>query len=172
MNVVNLIILTAISLNSIKKIDSFKQSIYRCKQYNLVLNLHNGDSQFSSPTSEKLKIVNRLVKAGCVFSSQLLLLNTVNNIKSADAVGSLYEFKNQPMIIQDVSFNVESVPKEIDLLEAFFVGQCKPIRVKDGNGETEAVIAFGSDSYEKIPTFFPGVSSFSEYGGDIFLNNL
>jgi len=91
------------------------------------------------------------------------LLNTIHFPQVADAIGTLFEFRPQNMVLQDVSFNVPSPTIDAEVLNALFVNKCKTLR--SSTGKEEMVIGFGPDAFAQPNGFVPGVNSFSMYGG-------
>jgi hypothetical protein len=85
--------------------------------------------------------------------------------RAAQAIGELYELKEQSMVLQDVCFNVPDAAKEVDMLNALFVDKCKQVRSSKSKEELVAVAAFGPEYYKSPPSFVPGVSDFSQDGG-------
>jgi hypothetical protein len=85
--------------------------------------------------------------------------------QQVQAIGSLHEFKSSPVIFQDISFNVVNTYDSSDFFTATFPDLCKIVRNTMSGNKNTTVIGFGPDAYETSKTFYPGVSSFYEYGG-------
>lgn len=94
-----------------------------------------------------------------------LAMSRISKPSRANAIGTLYELKDQDMVLQGVSFNVQNTFKEAAMLNAAFVDTCRPIRSTSVNGVNETVLGFGSDAYVSPKTFIPGISTFAEDGG-------
>jgi hypothetical protein len=65
----------------------------------------------------------------------------------AKAVGSLFEFKDQNMVIQDISFNVGNTLKDTDALVTLFQNNIRPLRASSENNVNTTVLGFGPDAY-------------------------
>jgi hypothetical protein len=63
------------------------------------------------------------------------------------AVGSLFEFKDQNMVIQDISFNVGNTLKDTDALVTLFQNNIRPLRASSDNNVNITVLGFGPDAY-------------------------
>lgn len=85
--------------------------------------------------------------------------------KPASAIGKLYELKNQSVVLQSCRFNVEDVEADAKMFSAMFLRECKVLRRNKRPSSDEIVLAFGPDVYNQPRGFYPGVSSFLEYGG-------
>lgn len=84
---------------------------------------------------------------------------------STRAMGNLPEFSNQPLLLQDVSFNVQDIDKEVEMIEELFQGRCKELRRFTKDQEVYSVVGFGPDAFEKGENFVPGVTNWNYYGG-------
>lgn len=74
----------------------------------------------------------------------------------AKAVGSLFEFKEQNMVIQDISFNVGNTLKDADALVTLFQNNIRPLRASSDNNVNITVLGFGPDAYIRysLPEIF------------------
>lgn len=119
-----------------------------------------------TPISPKTEVTRNLKKGrdGAAFVFSQVLVNMLQSRK-ANAIGDLYEFKEQSMVMQDVSFNVPDVEVESTLLRGLFVNFIRELRSFTSKDETVRVMSFGPDAYASPPTFIPGVGSFMEDGG-------
>mmetsp|Transcript_12835 Transcript_12835/g.19281 ORF Transcript_12835/g.19281 Transcript_12835/m.19281 type:complete len:385 (+) Transcript_12835:1-1155(+) len=95
--------------------------------------------------------------------ASLSLFNTLQYPQITHAIGSLFEFRSQNLVLQDVSFNVPTPTIDAEVLNALFVNKCNTLR--SSAGKEEIVIGFGPDAFAQPNGFMPGVSSFSMYGG-------
>ncbi len=84
---------------------------------------------------------------------------------STRAMGNLPEFSTQPLLLKDVSFNVQDVDKEVEMIEELFQGRCKELRRFTKDQEVYSVVGFGPDAFEKGENFVPGVTNWNYYGG-------
>ena len=81
---------------------------------------------------------------------------------SAKAMGTIPEFNDFPMVLQDIAFNVQDSKVESNMLSKLLQDRCRTIRVEK-NGEE--IVTFGAEDYKSPKTFYPGISPFSEDGG-------
>jgi hypothetical protein len=136
------------------------KSIYKNKSsWPLLDSLHN------EPKSWKEKYESR--RKNIIFS---VLASSVGlilpKVQRSNAIGSIYEFKDQYMCLQDISFNVVNTEAEAKLFAETFQDTCKVLRTETfGEGEKQTVIGFGPDSYKSPTAFRPGISTFYEDGG-------
>lgn len=94
------------------------------------------------------------------------ILASLLPIKQAKAMGTLFQYKNQPVIFQDVSFNVIDTQKAADFYLATFPNLCRILRTtRSNNNVNTTVLAFGPDAYASPKNFLPGISSFYADGG-------
>ena len=84
---------------------------------------------------------------------------------AAQAIGTLYELKDQSVVLQDIAFNVKNTYDDIATIQALFQDNMKPLRTSTANQVNTTVMAFGPDAYASPKSFFPGVSTFYEDGG-------
>ena len=118
------------------------------------------------PTNDHGNSRNNLltyIKSLSTLGAMSALLNPVG--QKANAIGTLYELKDQNIVIQDLAFNVENTVKDASAMQALFQDFMKPIRSRTVNNMNTTVMAFGSDAYNSPKTFYPGVSTFYEDGG-------
>jgi len=81
-------------------------------------------------------------------------------------IGAISELKDQPMVLQDIAFNVNNVEQEIKLFQETFIDTCALLHSEINQKENyvSSTIGFGPDTYKIVKSFIPGVSSFSENG--------
>jgi hypothetical protein len=108
---------------------------------------------------------NRLIRSILTISVSATAAVIVRNVESARAIGNLYEFSNQKMVLQDVRLNVPNTVLEAYLLSETFQQGIKVIRNDMTRGERLTTVAFGPTAYESPRSFHPGVSAYSEDGG-------
>lgn len=65
----------------------------------------------------------------------------------AKAVGSLYEFKEQDIVIQDIAFNVANTLQDSDAMVTLFQNNIRELRTSTANNQNVTVLGFGPDSY-------------------------
>lgn len=80
-------------------------------------------------------------------------------------IGDMYELKDQNMVIQDISFNLQDSQSDIDALKALFMNKCRVIKSLKNKLEIQSILAFGANTYKTSTTFIPGISDFQEDGG-------
>lgn len=102
-------------------------------------------------------LINRAIALSAISLYQLVKFPVKSN-----AIGSLFEARDQNMVLQDISFNVPNVTADAAMLQALFIDRCQLIRSPN---PSELVLGFGPDTYSSPKNFIPGVSSFQEYGG-------
>lgn len=83
----------------------------------------------------------------------------------ANAIGTLPEYQQQDMVIQDISFNVQDVEKDINALKELFQQDCRVLRQYQNSDTKYTVMGFGPETYSIPKDFRLGVNTFSEYGG-------
>ena len=71
----------------------------------------------------------------------------------AKAVGTLYEFKEQNMVIQDVAFNVANTEQDSDAIVTLFQNNIRELRTSTANNQNVTVLGFGPDSYKRYLFF-------------------
>jgi hypothetical protein len=81
--------------------------------------------------------------------------------KRVNAIGQLFELRNQSMVLQNVCLRVLDPRADFNALSALTAGRCKILHTK----ETALKVGFGPDEYQMPPDFHPGVSAFDRYGG-------
>ena len=101
---------------------------------------------------------------GIIKLSTCIFLNS-NIIPKANAIGSIYEFKNQNMCIQDIIFNVPDTKRDALLLSETLEQSIKVISDKFEKGSSTTIMAFGPTAYQSPSSFHPGVNSYFEDGG-------
>lgn len=143
-------------------INSFKVSTLMSK-YSKCKASQGSDPSFI-PQTPQYPIKHHL-KSIINLSLSYYISNVLNPIKKSNAIGNLYEFKDQNLVLQDISFNVANIDEEVQAFKALFVNKCKEIRTLTKDNIRESVLAFGPDSYRQPSTFYPGISSLFEYGG-------
>lgn len=122
----------------------------------------------SIPNSEPSNFLNknhlRTLMSTIIFSTAI-----INRNNRANAVGDLFELKEQSLVFQDISFNVINTYDEEIMLKACFDNTFDVIassQSKNGNAFVNmTTLSFGPTSYKSNNAFIPGVSSFSKYGG-------
>lgn len=100
-------------------------------------------------------------------SGGLLLATTAAVPGSANAIGDLYEFKDQARFAQHATIQVS----DMDAAVKFWtegVGM-EVLRKRSTSMSETVVVGFGPEALEKPPDFRPGVSSFLAYGGHFSL---
>lgn len=71
----------------------------------------------------------------------------------AKAVGDLFEFKEQTMVIQDISFNVGNTFKDSDALITLFQNNLRELRTDIANNLNTTVLGFGPDAYKRYYSY-------------------
>lgn len=122
---------------------------------------YNNALESSSTPKNPKDIESSRIKKQMIILPALSLLNLVSRPQKVSAIGSLFEFREQSIVLQDVSFNVPQNTLDAEMLKALFVDKCSMLR---SSPET-IVVGFGPDSFSQPVTFIPGVSSFGQYGG-------
>lgn len=97
----------------------------------------------SSISNEKGWTVQAIKSLSVLTAVALPLLSATK----AKAVGSLFEFKEQNMVIQDISFNVGNTFKDTDALVTLFQNNIRPLRSSNDNNVNITVLGFGPDAY-------------------------
>lgn len=107
------------------------------------------------------KLASNIIGKGLLSASLLFSLSGV----PVFAVGELFEFKDRPMILQDISFNVDDAAKEQQMVDALFQQKIRLIRDQSSSTDNKLVVGYGADYYKSPESFHPGVSDFQEDGG-------
>ena len=110
-----------------KKMDSFRNDA--------VPTSSNGDS--------KAWTVQALRSLSLLSAVAIPLLSSTK----AKAIGSIFEIKNQNMVLQDLSFNVVNTEKDADALTTLFQNNIRQLRTSGTNNLNTTVLAFGPDAY-------------------------
>lgn len=128
----------------------------------------------SRPTSDKQGSEAALGKAKDTLSKLVrstAVTSVLGKIPQAQAIGSLYEFKDSVMKLQSITLNTEDYEKEVKMLRAVFENTCDVIStIYDEEGFSESAVSFGPIVYDKPGDFYPGVTPFSKYGGHATIN--
>jgi hypothetical protein len=85
--------------------------------------------------------------------------------KKVNAIGQINEFKNQSIVLQDISFNVENTTAEVFFLKELFQNTCRELKSTKSTAEEVSVVGFGPNCYKSPLSFVPGISSFYKDGG-------
>ena len=117
----------------------------------------------SSYNNDKKKALMVFINKIITIPTLTLLLTTFIYPEKSIAIGDLSEFKQQNIVLQDVSLNVPTNVADGELLKALFVNKFQTLR--SSPSLEEIVLGFGPDTYTQPKSFVPGVSSFQEYGG-------
>ena len=80
--------------------------------------------------------------------------------RKVDAIGSIFELKDQKMVLQDICLNVPDTKSEALLLSDTLQQTINVISDKFVKGESTTVLAFGPTAYISPDSFRPGISSF------------
>jgi hypothetical protein len=73
----------------------------------------------------------------------------LSSSSKARAVGDLFEFKDQTMVIQDIAFNVGNTQKDSDALATLFQNNIRTLRTDTTNNLNTTVLGFGPDAYKR-----------------------
>jgi hypothetical protein len=125
------------------------------------LDSHNTDHVPQVPYDEYRQSISKALSVALAGSFAFKLLKP----RKAYAIGGLYEFKSQNIVLQDISFNVQNTNEDSVALRALFQNNCKAIREITSAKTNKTVLAFGPDAYKSSSSFVPGISSFYENGG-------
>lgn len=101
----------------------------------------------SSISNEKGWTVQAIKSLSVLTAVALPLLSATK----AKAVGNLFEFKEQNMVIQDISFNVGNTFKDSDALVTLFQNNIRPLRTSTEKNVNTTVLGFGPDAYVRYP---------------------
>ena len=110
-----------------KKVDNFRNDI--------VPTSSNGDGK--SWTVQAMKSLSLLSAVA------IPLLSSTK----AKAVGSIFELKDQNMVLQDISFNVVNTERDTDALTTLFQNNIRQLRTSGTNNMNTTVLGFGPDAY-------------------------
>lgn len=96
-----------------------------------------------------------------------LLMETVLDKKPAQAIGNIFEFKNQSCMLHGLKFNVAEADADAAMLRAIFANELVLTERIDLASEERKILkmAFGPTSYNIPSKFVPGVNNFRAYGG-------
>ena len=83
-------------------------------------------------------------------SSIIMTTLIVSKSYQVNAIGNLYEYKDHPMIFQDISLNVANTYNDAIMFKALFQDICQTIRSSSYKGNNSTTIAFGADAYISI----------------------
>ena len=119
----------------------------------------------STPGEASLGLLRGAMRRALLVASAAVCLP-----RKSEAIGKLFEFKETPVIFQDIAFNVGNTNTVTDFFEATFPELCKVLRSTREGNKNSTVIGFGPEAYESPKTFLPGVSSFYEDGGHATLS--
>ena len=119
----------------------------------------------STPGEASLRDLRGAMKHALLVASAAVCLP-----RRGDAIGKLFEFKEAPVIFQDISFNVGNTNTVTEFFEATFPELCSVLRNSRVGNKNSTVIGFGAEAYESPKSFLPGVSSFYENGGHATLS--
>lgn len=119
------------------------------------------DSEPFSPLLKKVCTRNSIKIAKASVAAASIASLSGRAVEPAGAIGSLYEFQDQSCLIKDVSFNIPSAMKDVQMFKALFQDTCLPVR-EEG---TVSTISFGPDSLEVPKDFRFGVTNLEAYGG-------
>lgn len=122
---------------------------------------HQHGSDHETPRSFDPQIGRYLPKT--IISS--VIIGSIFGISRSNAVGNLYELKDQTAVFQDICFNMINSDSDIEMFLGLFDNNCNIVRKSSSGGENITVLGFGPDVYDSPPSFRPGISSFSVYGG-------
>jgi hypothetical protein len=122
----------------------------------------HADGENSVPS--KTSLIRQLFRLATAMSLASCM-TMATDLCPANAIGKHYEFKDQNMVLQDVSFNVADIDRESTFFKLLFQDTCKVLRTSSQGDQRTAVLGFGPDTYNKPANFYPGVSSFFEDGG-------
>lgn len=129
----------------------------------------------SSSSSSVYKAYKAFVSSILLINSPILLpTQAIHAATSSSSSSAAYSIKPTPpdLVLQDISFNVQSIDNEIKMLKATFIDTCTVLREQITNNKIDNkqiisnVFAFGPDTYDASKVFFlPGVSSYFSQGG-------
>ena len=95
-------------------------------------------------------------------SSSSMIMTTLLLSKSyqVNAIGNRYEYKDQPMIFQDISLNVANTYNDAIMFKALFQDICQTIRSSSYKGTNSTTIAVGADAYKTISKYIVSILVF------------
>lgn len=114
---------------------------------------------------KKTEIGSKITSTSSIVVAITSLFATASSVKTANAIGTLYELGNQSCVLQNILFNVGDGEKESNALSALCLNQFKSLRMENSNGIQVITSGFGPDSYSSPSSFRPGVNTFYEDGG-------
>ena len=72
------------------------------------------------------------------------------------AIGTMFELKDQSLVLQDIGLNVIESDQEIKMLTATFDNVLKVINSSKYGKITKSVLGFGPETYTSRAAFVPG----------------
>ena len=106
----------------------------------------NGDSVPTSSLNAGKDWTVQALKSLSVLSAVALPLLASTKAK---AVGSLFELKEQNIVIQDITFNVANTLKDADAMTTLFQNNIRELRTSTANNQNVTVLGFGPDAYNR-----------------------
>ena len=143
-------------------INSFMNTNNINVKFNRIFSLYSNTNKIPLNNNDNIK--NFIYKS--IFNS--IIMNTaviLSNKQNVKAIGNLFEFKDQSLIFQDVSFNVDNTYNDAIMFKALFQDTCQTIRSNSNKGINSTTIAFGPDAYKSPLTYKPGINSYAMDGG-------
>lgn len=158
------------SISFISMVSGFHHSNSYLQSQSRVKMVSKGDN-INTPSTSSVPV--RSLSGGKDWTKALKTLSYLGAVaipllsssSKAKAVGDLFEFKDQTMVIQDISFNVGNTLKDSDALAVLFQNNIRTLRTDTANNLNTTVLGFGPDAYKSPSTFVPGISTFYEDGG-------
>lgn len=107
----------------------------------------NGNSvPTSSLNSDKDWTVQALKSLSVLSAVALPLLASTK----AKAVGTIFELKDQNIVIQDITFNVANTLQDADAMTTLFQNNIRELRTSTANNQNVTVLGFGPDAYNRL----------------------
>ena len=72
----------------------------------------------------------------------------------AKAVGTIFELKDQNIVIQDITFNVANTLQDADAMTTLFQNNIRELRTSTANNQNVTVLGFGPDAYNRLVDYF------------------
>ena len=72
----------------------------------------------------------------------------------AKAVGTIFELKDQNIVIQDITFNVANTLQDADAMTTLFQNNIRELRTSTANNQNVTVLGFGPDAYNRLVGYF------------------
>ena len=111
----------------------------------------NGNSvPTSSLNSDKDWTVQALKSLSVLSAVALPLLASTK----AKAVGTIFELKDQNIVIQDITFNVANTLQDADAMTTLFQNNIRELRTSTANNQNVTVLGFGPDAYNRLVDYF------------------